>query len=68
MIKELHGSEGHVLGIKITGKISLEIEREWIARCDKIIKGHGRICLMVFLDYTGIIFFKICIFIFNIIP
>ncbi len=50
MIKELRESEDHVLGIKITGKISLEIEREWIARCDKIIKEHGRINLLVFFD------------------
>ncbi len=50
MIKELPESEGYVLGIRITGKISLETEKEWISRCDKIIEEHGRISLLVFFD------------------
>ncbi|MHC4268609.1 MAG: SpoIIAA family protein [Planctomycetota bacterium] len=50
MIKELPESEGYVLGIKITGKISLEMERECIARCDKIVKEHNRINILIFFD------------------
>ena len=50
MIKELPETEEHILGIKITGKISLEMEMEWIDRCDKIVKEYGRINILVFLD------------------
>ena len=50
MINELSETEGHVLGIKITEKVSLKMERVWIARCDKIVKEYGRINILVYFD------------------
>ena len=50
MIEKLPESEGSVLGVKITGKVSLEMEKEWISDIEKVIKEHGKIRVLVFLD------------------
>ena len=40
MIKELPESEGSVLGFEITGKVTLEEEKEWIRKFDDAIEKH----------------------------
>ncbi len=49
MIKELPESEGSVLGVEITSKVSLEEEKEWIERFEKVIKKRGKISALVVL-------------------
>jgi hypothetical protein len=49
MIKELPESEGSVLGIEITGKVSLEEEKKWIARFDDALEKHERISALFVL-------------------
>ncbi len=43
MIELLPESEGAVMGVKITGKVNLEMEKEWIAKTEAAIKEHGRL-------------------------
>ncbi len=50
MITKLPESEGSVLGVRITGKVSLEMEKEWISKCEKVIEKYGRVNFLVFLD------------------
>ena len=49
MIRELPESEGSYLGFEITGKVSLEEEREWIERFEEAIKVHGKVSALVVL-------------------
>ena len=49
MIKELPESEGSVLGVKITSKVSLEEEKKWIERIEKLIEKHGKVSALVVL-------------------
>ncbi len=49
MIKELPNSEGSVLGFKITGKVTLEEEREWIGKLEDAIEKHGKVSALVVL-------------------
>ena len=50
MITELPGSEGNVLGVRITGKVSLEMEKQWIAKIEKVIQEYDKFSILVFLD------------------
>ena len=50
MIEKLLESEGSALGVKITGKVSLEMEKAWISDIEKVIEEHGKIRVLVFLD------------------
>ena len=50
MIEKLPESEGSVLGVKIIGKVSLEMEKEWISKVEKVIEEHGKVRILVFLD------------------
>ncbi len=49
MIKELPQSENSVLGFEITGKVSEEEERRWIARFDDAVEEHGKVSALVVL-------------------
>jgi hypothetical protein len=49
MIKELPESEGPILGFEITGKVSLEEEKEWIEKFEKAIEEHGEVSALVVL-------------------
>ena len=50
MIQRLPESEGSALGVKVTGKVSLEMEKEWIRTMDKVVEEHGKISVLVYLD------------------
>ena len=50
MIEKLPESEGSALGVKITGKVSLEMEKEWISKIEKVIEEHGKVSVLVFID------------------
>jgi len=49
MIQKLPESTESVLGFKITGKVTLEEEKEWIARFEESIARHGRISALIVL-------------------
>ena len=49
MIKELPESQGSVLGFEVTGKVSLEEEKEWISKFENAIENHGKISALVIL-------------------
>jgi len=49
MIKELPESTDSVLGFEITGKVSLEEEKEWIARIEAILKQRDKFSALVIL-------------------
>ncbi len=46
MIEKLPESEGSALGVKITGKVSLEMEKEWISKIEKVIEEHGKVSVL----------------------
>ena len=50
MIKELDGSEGLILAVQISGKVSLEQEKELISKADRIVQEHGKIRVLAVLD------------------
>ncbi|MCP4630553.1 MAG: STAS/SEC14 domain-containing protein [bacterium] len=50
MITELPESEGSVLGVKITGKVTTEMEEDLIKKVDKVIQDHGQLNALIFLD------------------
>ncbi|MCD4824422.1 MAG: STAS/SEC14 domain-containing protein [Phycisphaerae bacterium] len=50
MITKLPESQGAVLGVRITGKVSLEMEKQWIGEVEKVIEEHGKLKILVFLD------------------
>jgi hypothetical protein len=50
MIEKLPESEGSALGVRITGKVSLEMEKEWISEVQKVIEEHGKVNALVCLD------------------
>jgi hypothetical protein len=50
MIKPLPQSAGSVLGFEITGKVSAEEEKEWIAKIEQNIEQHGTLSILVVLD------------------
>ncbi len=49
MITKLPESHGAVVGYEITGKVSLEIENEWIAELDQLLKEHDKINVLIVL-------------------
>ena len=49
MIKELPESEGSRLGFEITGKVSLEEEKEWIKNIEKALEKHDQVSVLVVL-------------------
>lgn len=50
MIKKLPESEGPFLGFEVTGKVSLEEEKEWIEKVQSVVDEHGKISVLVILD------------------
>ena len=50
MIKKLPESEGPFLGFEVTGKVSLEEEKEWIERVQSVVDEHGKVSVLVILD------------------
>lgn len=50
MITELPESQGAVLGVKITGKVTAEMEEDLIKKADKVIQDHGTLNVLIFLD------------------
>jgi len=50
MIEKLTGSEGCVLGVRVSGKVSLEMENEWINNINEVLKEHGKVDILIFLD------------------
>lgn len=49
MIKELPESGGSALGFEVTGKVSLEEEKEWIGRIEKEIEKYKKVSVLVVL-------------------
>ncbi len=49
MIKELAQSSEDILAFEITEKVTLEEEKEWIERFDKILESKDKISAMVIL-------------------
>jgi len=49
MITELPESEGSVLGFEITGKVTLEEEKEWIGKFNDAIEKHGNVSALIIL-------------------
>ena len=49
MIKKLPGSEGPVLGFEVTGKVTLEEEKEWISKLEDAVEKYGKISVLVVL-------------------
>jgi hypothetical protein len=50
MIKELAGSEGSVLAVQISGKVTLEQENELIDKANRIVEAHGKIRVLAVLE------------------
>jgi stage II sporulation SpoAA-like protein len=50
MIKTLPQSSDSVLGFEVTSKVSLEEEKELIAKIEKHIEEHGNLKVLVVLD------------------
>ena len=49
MIEKLPGSEGPVLGFEVTGKVTLEEEKEWISKLEDAVEKYGKISALVVL-------------------
>lgn len=49
MIKELPESNGPVIGFEITGKVTLEQEKEWIEKVESMVREHGKISVLAVL-------------------
>jgi len=47
MIKELGESKGSILAFEITGKVTLEEEKEWIERFDKVLETYDKVSVMI---------------------
>ncbi|MCK5683911.1 STAS/SEC14 domain-containing protein [bacterium] len=50
MIERLKESAGSFIGFRVSGKISLGMEKEWLAHINKVIEEHGKISIIVHLD------------------
>lgn len=50
MIRQLPESEGATIGIKISGKIDLEQENQWIEIFNKLIEEYDKINILIVLD------------------
>lgn len=50
MIRKLPESEGATIGIKVSGKIDLEQENQWIGMFNKLIEEYDNINILVVLD------------------
>ncbi len=50
MIEKLPESEGSVLGARVSGKVTLEMEKEWIGKVEEVLKEHGELSLLAVLD------------------
>jgi len=49
VIKELEKSEGSILAFKISAKVTLEEERQWIQKFDNALKKHDKISALIIL-------------------
>jgi len=49
MIKELAESQDSIFAFEITGKITLEEEKMWIERFDKVLDEHEKVSVMLIL-------------------
>ncbi|MGI9280792.1 MAG: STAS/SEC14 domain-containing protein [Endozoicomonas sp.] len=50
MIKQLPESEGSVLGFEISGKVSLEEEKEWIQKIEAVLENHQKVSILAVLS------------------
>jgi len=50
MIKTLPQSNGAILGFEISGKVSLDEEKQWIKKFDEAIKQNDKLSVLVILD------------------
>ena len=50
MITVLPESEGAAIGVKITGKVTPELEEQLIKEANRVIQEHGTMNVLVFLD------------------
>ena len=49
MIKELPESNGSILAFEITGKVTLEEEKLWLEKFDKVLESHDKVSVMIIL-------------------
>ncbi len=49
MIKELPESNGSIIGLEITGKVSLEQEKKLISKIEKIVQEYGKVSVLAIL-------------------
>lgn len=49
MIKELAESNGSVLAFEVTGKVSIEEEKSWTRKFDKVLEEHDKVSVMIIL-------------------
>ncbi len=49
MITELPQSRDEVFAFEVTGKVTLEEEKRWIEKLDRVVKEHDKISAMVIL-------------------
>jgi len=49
MITKLPESEGHVLGVEITGKVTLDEEKQLLGIIDGLVAEHGKVSALVVL-------------------
>lgn len=57
MYEILPRSEGAVLGVKVSGKLNLEQEKELIAKADELVSTYGKASFLVVLgDHVGVSF------------
>lgn len=50
MIKQLEESGGSILGFRVSGRITLEEEREWIKKIEKVLEDHDRVSVLAILE------------------
>ena len=50
MIKKLPESKGPFLGFEVTGKVSLEEEKEWIEKVQSVVDKHDKVSFLVILE------------------
>jgi len=50
MIKELPESKGAILAFEISGKISLDEEKAWLARFDRALEEHDKVSVLLIIN------------------
>ena len=49
MIKELAESQGSILAFEVIGKVTLEEEKSWLKKFDKVLEEHDKVSVMLIL-------------------